>query len=160
MRRGVIQQLTVMSAVAIVLLFVADGLQAQYIQPGAWAGRWKFNPEKSKFPDTPNVENDVIIKPDGTVMVHEKNSQGKVRDWSYRPRVGEAVPVQGHGKNVTVLVTSVTPYRLEQTWDYDGKPGHSYATLSKNGKVQIFHVTRLTKDGKPFEEIVYFEKKN
>jgi hypothetical protein len=158
MRPRMIHRLTIVAQAIVIILLATKGVRAEYLRPGRWAGTWTFNPDKSAFPDDPNVENTVVMKPDGTVLIHEKNATGKTRDWSYRPEVGKAVPVQGRGENVTVLVTKVNAYRLEQTWNYNGKPGHSYSTLSKDGKVQIFHVTRSTKDGKPFEEIIYFER--
>jgi hypothetical protein len=143
----------------LILLLVALGMRvyAEDIPAGAWAGTWKFDPARSKFPGPPPQADQIITQPDGTILVHETSAEGKTRDWSYKPQVGKAVAVQGHGENVTVLVKKVNAHRMEQTWDYNGKPATSYATLSRDGKTQTFHVMR-TKDGQPFEEIIVFEK--
>ena len=40
-------------AVPALLLAISFHLNAQDTPAGAWAGTWKFNPEKSKFPGNP-----------------------------------------------------------------------------------------------------------
>jgi hypothetical protein len=90
--------------------------------------------------------------------VEETNSEGKQSKWSYKPVQGKAVPVTGHGDNVTVIATKVSPYKTKQEWDYNGRKARSYATLSKDGKIQTFHISGTGKDGKPFTELVVFEK--
>jgi hypothetical protein len=145
-------------AMPVLLLAIPFHLSAQDTPAGAWAGTWKFNPEKSKFPGKPPQADQVTIDPDGTISVQETNSAGKTSSWSYKPQQGKAVPVEGHGENVTVIATKVNPYRTEQIWSYNGRPAKSYAILSKDGKTQTFHMSGTDKDGKPFEELVVFEK--
>jgi cytochrome c oxidase assembly protein Cox11 len=139
-----------LSAVLVLLLAVPFHLNAEDTPAGAWAGTWKFSLEKSKF--------QVTIDPDGTITVEETSSTGKQSKWSYKPVQGKAVPVEGHGENVTVIATKVNPYKTTQVWNYNGRAAKSYATLSKDGKIQTFHMSGTDKDGKPFTELVVFEK--
>jgi hypothetical protein len=139
-------------------LAVSSQLPAQTSEAGLWTGTWKFNPAKSKFPGNPPQADQVTIDPDFTITVEETNSEGKQSKWSYKPEQGKAVPVTGHGENVTVVATRVSPYKTTQDWDYNGRKAKSYATLSKDGKIQTFHMSGTGKDGKPFTEMVVFEK--
>jgi hypothetical protein len=150
----------VFSLLAAPVLFVAIPLHlnAEDTAAGAWAGTWKFSLEKSKFPGNPPQADQVTIDPDGTITVEETSSTGKQSKWSYKPVQGKAVPVEGHGENVTVIATKVNPYKTTQVWNYNGRPAKSYATLSKDGKTQTFHMSGTDKDGKPFTELVVFEK--
>jgi hypothetical protein len=150
----------VFSLLAAPVLFVAIPLHlnAEDTAAGAWAGTWKFSLEKSKFPGNPPQADQVTIDPDGTITVEETSSTGKQSKWSYKPVQGKAVPVEGHGENVTVIATKVNPYKTTQVWNYNGRAAKSYATLSKDGKTQTFHMSGTDKDGKPFTELVVFEK--
>jgi hypothetical protein len=145
-------------AFSLLLLVIPFHLSAQDTPAGAWAGTWKFNLEKSKFPGKPPQADQVTIDPDGTITVQETNSEGKTSSWYYKPEQGKAVPVQGRGENVTVIATKVNPYKTTQEWNYNGRAAKSYATLSKDGKVQTFHMSGTDKQGKPFKELVVFEK--
>ena len=145
-------------AVPALLLAISFHLNAQDTPAGAWAGTWKFNLEKSKFPGKPPLADQVTIDPDGTITVKETNPEGKESSWSYKPEQGKAVPVQGRGENVTVIATKVNPYKTTQVWNYNGRAAKSYATLSKDGKTQTFHMSGTDKEGKPFTELVVFEK--
>ncbi|HTZ60531.1 MAG TPA: hypothetical protein VMB49_20620 [Acidobacteriaceae bacterium] len=145
-------------AMPVFLLNVPHQLSAQDVQAGLWAGTWKFNPAKSKFPGNPPQVDQVTIDPDFTITVEETSSTGKQSKWSYKPQQGKAVPVTGRGENVTVIATKVSPYKTTQVWNYNGKPAKSYATLSRDGKTQTFHMSGTDKDGKPFTELVVFEK--
>jgi hypothetical protein len=145
-------------ALPALLLAISFHLSAQDTPAGAWAGTWKFNLEKSKFPGKPPLADQVTIDPDGTITVQETNPEGKQTSWSYKPEQGKAVPVQGRGENVTVIATKVNPYKTTQVWNYNGRAAKSYATLSKDGKTQTFHMSGTDKEGKPFTELVVFEK--
>jgi len=145
-------------AMVVLLLAIPFHLSAQDTSAGAWAGTWKFNPEKSKFPGNPPQADQVTIDPDGTISVQETSLTGKQSNWSYKPRQGKAVPVEGRGENVTVIATKVNPWKAEQIWNYNGRAAKSYAILSKDGKTQTFHMLGTDKDGKPFQEVVVFEK--
>jgi hypothetical protein len=145
-------------AMPLLLLAIPYHLNAQDVAAGAWAGTWKFNPAKSKFPGNPPQADQVTIDPDFTITVQETSSTGKQSSWSYKPQQGKAVPVVGRGENVTVIATKVNPYKTTQIWNYNGKVAKSYATLSKDGRTQTFHMSGTDKDGKPFEETVVFEK--
>lgn len=145
-------------ATPVLLLAIPYHVSAQDIAAGAWAGTWKFNLEKSKFPGNPPQADQVTIDPDFTISVKETSSTGKQSSWSYKPQQGKAVPVVGRGDNVTVIATKVNPYKTTQVWNYNGRAATSYAILSKDGKTQTFHMSGTDKDGKPFEEVVVFEK--
>src|SRR5580704_19622089 len=145
-------------AMLVLSLTIPSHLGAQDTPAGAWAGTWKFNLEKSKFPGKPPLADQVTIDPDGTITVQETNPEGKQTSWSYKPEQGKAVPVQGRGENVTVIATKVNPYKTTQEWNYNGRAAKSYATLSKDGKTQTFHMSWTDKEGKPFTELVVFEK--
>ena len=110
-------------AMPVLLLAIPFHLNAQDTPAGAWAGTWKFNPEKSKFPGNPPQADQVTIDPDGTISVQETSSTGKQSSWSYKPEQGKAVPVEGHGENVTVIATKVNPYKTTQVWNYNGRAG-------------------------------------
>jgi hypothetical protein len=56
------------------------------------------------------------------------------------------------------MATKVNPYKTTQVWNYNGRAAKSYATLSKDGKTQTFHMSGTDKEGKPFTELVVFEK--
>jgi hypothetical protein len=143
-------------AMPVLLLAIPSRLPAQ--EAGDWAGTWKFNLEKSKFPGNAPQKDQVTVDPDGTITVDETNSTGKVSSWHYKPEPGKAVPVVGRGENVTVMATQVTPNKTEQVWNFNGREARSYATLSDDKKTQTFHMSGTGKDGKPFTELVVFEK--
>jgi hypothetical protein len=147
-----------MVALSALVLPLSRSLSAQGTEAGLWAGTWKFNPAKSKFPGNPPQADQVTIDPDFTITVEETNSAGKQSKWSYKPEQGKAVPVTGRGENVTVVATKVSPYKTTQEWNYNGRTAKSYATISRDGKTQTFHMSGTDKDGKPFQEMVVFEK--
>ncbi len=147
-----------LSLLALPVLFLAipSSLYAQ--EAGDWAGTWKFSLEKSKFPGNPPLKDQVTVDPDGTITIDETNSSGKESSWHYKPEPGKTVPVIGRGENVTVIATNVNPHRTEQVWDFNGRKVTSYAVLSKDKKTQTFHMSGIDKDGKPFTEMVVYEK--
>jgi hypothetical protein len=158
MKKSLKKAAIVLLAMPVFLLTIPYQLGAQDVEAGPWAGTWKFNPAKSKFPGNPPQADQVTVDPDFTITVEETNSTGKQSKWSYKPQQGKAVPVTGHGDNVTVIATKVSPYKTTQVWNYNGRAAKSYATLSKDGKTQTFHMSGTDKDGKPFTEMVVFDK--
>jgi transposase-like protein len=68
------------------------------------------------------------------------------------------VPVEGRGPNVTVTVSKVNDHRTEQIWNFNGRAAKSFAILSQDGKTQTFHMEGTDKEGKPFHELVVYEK--
>jgi hypothetical protein len=158
MKLSVMKAALSLFALPVLLLAIPFHLHAQDSAAGAWAGTWKFNLEKSKFPGNPPQADQVTIDPDFTITVQETGSTGKQSSWSYKPVQGKAVPVVGRGDNVTVIATKVNPWKTTQLWNYNGRTAKSYATLSKDGKVQTFHMSGTDKDGKPFTELVVFDK--
>lgn len=143
---------------ASLFLFAAQlSVVAQDIPAGPWAGTWVANSSKSEFPEAAPRLDQVTIQPDGSVAIHVISSDGKTTDWSYKPQLGRFVPIQGRG--VTVKIVRVNDYRLDQIWNAKGTLSKSHATLSKDGKTQIFYgVPGKDKDGKPFQEVVVYEK--
>lgn len=136
---------------------------AQDMPAGAWAGTWVANTAKCKFPGPPPTLDQVIIQPDGSVAVHVVSADGKTTDWSYKPQLGKAVPIQGRD-NTTVEIVKVNDYRNNQIWSHEGKITHTHSTLSKDGKVQTFYGAPGTyrapgeTKAKPFSEVVVYEK--
>jgi hypothetical protein len=136
---------------------------AQDMPAGAWAGTWVANDAKSKFPGPPPKLDQVIIQPDGSVAVHVVSADGKTSDWSYKPQVGKAVPIQGRD-NTTVEVIKVDDYLNNHVWNHEGKITHTHSTLSKDGKVQTFYGAPGTyrapgaTEAKPFSEVVVYDK--
>jgi len=124
-------------AALCVLLLAPLVAAAQDIPAGAWAGSWLATPQ-STFPGDPPRVDGVIIKPDGTVTIHEISSTGTPGGWSYKPQVGKTVPINGRD-GVTVTVVMVNPYRMEHTWNDHGKITHSFSTLSRDGKTQTYY---------------------
>lgn len=140
------------SLVAISLTVTAADLPA-----GGFAGTWKVNFAKSKFPGPPPQVDMATIDPDGTVTINETNSEGKSTSWHYKPVEGEVVPVIGRD-NTTVLVKKVNDHTNEQVWNSNGKTNRSKAVLSKDGKTTTFTMDGTDKDGKPFHELVVYDK--
>jgi hypothetical protein len=149
---------------ASLLLFAAPMIAlAQDMPAGAWAGTWVANTAKCKFPGPPPTLDQVTIQPDGSVAVHVVSADGKTTDWSYKPQLGKAVPIQGRD-NTTVEIVKVGDYRNNQIWNHEGKITHTHSTLSKDGKVQTFYGAPGTyrapgaTKAKPFSEVVVYEK--
>ena len=77
--------------------------------------------------------------------------------WHYTPVEGQAVPVIGR-ENTTVLVKKVNDHTNEQIWNSNDKTNKSKAVLSKDGKTTTFTMDGTDKDGKPFHELVVYDK--
>ena len=132
-------------------------LKAADMPPGGFVGTWKVNFAKSKFPGKPPLVDMATIDPDGTVTINETSSKGKSTSWHYKPIEGEAVPVIGRD-NTTVLVKKVNAHTNEHTWNFNGRPGKSKSVLSKDGKTTTFTMDGTDKEGKPFHELVVYDK--
>jgi hypothetical protein len=142
---------------AFSLVAISLTVKAADMPAGGFAGTWKVNFAKSKFPGPPPQVDMAIIDPDGTVTVNETNSEGKSTSWHYKPVEGQAVPVIGR-ENTTVLVKKVNDHTNEQTWNANGRNNKSKAVLSKDGKTTTFTMDGTDKDGKPFHELVVYDK--
>ena len=142
---------------AFSLMVVSLTANAADMDPGGFAGTWSANFTKSKFPGPPPKVDMCTIQPDGTVTINETNSEGKSTSWHYKPVEGQAVPVVGRD-NTTVLVTKVDDHNNEHTWNSNGKTAKSKAVLSKDGKTTTFTMDGTDKDGKPFHELVVYDK--
>ena len=135
-------------ATPVLLLAIPYQVSAQDIAAGAWAGTWKFNLEKSKFPGNPPQADQVTIDPDFTISVQETSSTGKQSSGPTSPSKASC-PVAGRGDNVTVIATKVNPYKTTQVWNYNGIAATSYAILSKDGKTQTFLCRERTRTANP-----------
>lgn len=142
---------------AFSLVAISLTVKAADMPAGGFAGTWKVNFAKSKFPGKPPLVDMATVDPDGTVTVNETNSEGKSTSWHYKPVEGQAVPVIGRD-NTTVLVKKLNEHTIEHTWNFDGRSGKSKAVLSKDGKVTTFTMDGTDKDGKPFHELVTYDK--
>jgi hypothetical protein len=142
---------------ALSLFAIPLRVKAADIPAGGFAGTWKVNFAKSKFPGKPPLVDMATVDPDGTVTINETNSEGKSSSWHYKPVEGEAVPIIGRD-NTTVLVKRVNDHTNQQTWNANGKINKSKAVLSKDGKVTTFTMDGTDKDGKPFHELVVYDK--
>jgi hypothetical protein len=132
--------------------------QLQATMPaGGFAGTWKVNFAKSKFPGPPPQVDMCTVDPDGTVTVNETNSEGKSSSWHYTPVAGKAVAVEGRD-NATVTVTKIDGHTNEQVWNFNGRSAKSRAVLSEDGKTTTFTMDGTDKDGKPFHEMVVYDK--
>lgn len=127
------------------------------IPAGGFAGTWTANFSKSKFPGPPPQVDMCIIDPDGTVTVKETNSEGKSTTWHYTPIQGKPVAVVGRD-NVTVTVRKINSHLNEHSWDMNGRPAKSKSVLSRDGKTTTFTMDGTDKDGKPFHEVVVYDK--
>jgi len=127
------------------------------IPAGGFAGTWTANFEKSKFPGPPPKIDMCIIGADGTVTVNETNAEGKSTSWHYTPIQGQPVQVIGRD-NTTVTVTKVNDHTNEHTWNINGRSAHSKSVLSDDGKTTVFTMDGTDKDGKPFHEMVVYDK--
>lgn len=140
-----------------VLLAVSLTLAAANMPAGGFAGIWSANFAKSKFPGLPPKVDMCTIQSDGTVTINETTAEGKVITWTYKPIEGQPVQVTGR-ENVTVTVKRVNDHTIEHTWDFNGRPGKSKSVLSKDGKTTTFTMDGTDKDGKPFHEVVVYDK--
>lgn len=141
---------------AVLLLLPALQLQAQMPAEG-FAGKWKVNFAKSKFPGPPPKVDECTVDPDGTVTVNETSSDGKSTSWHYTPVAGKAVSIDGRD-NSTVIVKRVNSRIREQVWNFNGRAANSKAVLSPDGKITTFTMDGTDKDGKPFHEMVVYDK--
>lgn len=155
---------TMISAMKITLLllaisFLTVSLAAQTagIPAGGFAGTWSANFAKSQFPGPPPKVDMCMIDPDGTVRIHEVNSEGKDIQWHYTPIQGKPVSTVGRD-NVTVTVRKVNDHLIEHTWSIEGRPAQSKSVLSADGKTTTFTIDGTGKDGKPFHEVVVYDK--
>jgi hypothetical protein len=130
---------------------------AAAIPAGGFAGTWTANFSKSTFPGPPPQIDMCIIDRDGTVTVKETNSEGKSTTWHYTPIQGKPVPVIGRD-NVTVTVRKINSHLNEHTWNMNGRPAKSKSVLSEDGKTTTFTMDGTDKDGKPFHEVVVYDK--
>jgi hypothetical protein len=146
-----------LTVVALVLMAFPVILTAADMDVGGFAGTWSADFAKSKFPGPPPKVDMCTITPDGTVTINETNSEGKSTTWSYKPVEGQPVSINGRD-NVTVTVKKVNDHTIEHTWSFDGKPGKSKSVLSKDGKTTTFTMDGTGKDGKPFHEVVVYNK--
>ncbi len=137
----------------LVVLLFATPLVAKAAGPDPWAGTWTLNAAKSTFPGPPPQTEVLTISPDGTLSLHEVSPKGVSSDWHYKPEEGKPVQVIGRKGTVMVTVHVVNAHRREQTWDNNGKPSKSYATVSPDGKTQTYYA--LDDQGKPTEIVVY-----
>lgn len=127
------------------------------IPAGGFAGHWKVNFAKSIFPGPPPQVDMCTIDGDGTVTVHEVSADGKSISWSYTPVSGKPVPIQGRD-NATVTVRKLNSHTTVQSWNFNGRTAKSKAVLSKDGKTTTFTMDGTDKDGKPFHEMVVYDK--
>ncbi len=139
------------------LVAISLSVRAADMPAGGFAGTWKVNFAKSKFPGKPPLVDMATIDPDGTVTINETNSEGKSTTWHYKPIEGQAVSVVGRD-NTRVLVKKVNDHTNEQIWNANGKTNTSKAVLSKDGKTTTFTMDGTDKEGKPFHELVVYDK--
>ena len=139
------------------LVAISLTVKAADMSAGGFAGTWKVNFAKSKFPGPPPQVDMAIVDPNGTVTVNETNSEGKSTSWHYTPIEGQPAQVIGRD-NVTVTVRKVNNHTNEHTWNMNGKTAKSKSVLSKDGKATIFTMDGTDKDGKPFHEMVVYDK--
>jgi hypothetical protein len=141
---------------AFPLLAISLALAAG-IPAGGFAGTWTANFEKSKFPGPRPKIDMCTIDPDGTVTVNETSADGKSTSWHYTPVEGQPVKVIGRD-NVTVTVRKVNDHTNEHTWNMNGRAAKSKSVLSEDGKTTTFTMDGTDKDGKPFHEMVVYDK--
>jgi hypothetical protein len=139
------------------LLAVSLAVGAAGIPAGGFAGTWSANFTKSKFPGPPPKVDMCIIDADGTVTVKETTSEGKDVTWHYTPVDGQPVSIVGR-ENTMVTVHKVNDHTIEHTWNIEGRAAKSSSVLSKDGKTTVFTMDGTGKDGKPFHEMVVYDK--
>ena len=142
---------------AFFLVAVSLAASAADMPAGGFAGTWTANFAKSKFPGRPPQVDMATVDPAGTVTINETNAEGKSITWHYKPVEGQAVTVIGRD-NTTVLVKKVNDHTNEQIWNSNGRTNRSKAVLSKDGKTTTFTMDGTDKDGKPFHELVVYDK--
>jgi hypothetical protein len=139
------------------VLAFALAANAAAVPVGGFAGSWSANFEKSKFPGPPPKVDGYVLDQDGTITVSETGADGHSTSWHYTAEEGKAVPVIGRD-NVTVTVHKVSDHVITHSWNMNGKPAKSKSVLSKDGKTTTFTMDGTDKEGKPFHEMVVFDK--
>src|SRR5262249_39078778 len=128
------------------------------IPAGGFAGTWSANFQKSKFPGPAPQGDMCTIDPDGTGTVNETSADGKSNSWHYTPEPGKPVPVIGRD-GVTGTVRKLNAHTNVHTWtNINGQPAKSKSILSQDGKTTVFTMDGKGKDGKPFHEMVVYDK--
>ena len=138
-------------------ILLATSIFAAGIPAGGFAGTWAANFQKSVFPGAPPKIDMCTIDADGKVTVNETNAEGKSSTWYYTPIEGQPVHVTGR-ENTTVTVRKVNSHTMEHVWDRNGRPAKSTSVLSKDGKTTVFTIDGTDKEGKPFHEMVVYDK--
>jgi len=151
-------RLKTLTTVILCLLAITVVVWAADIPAGGFAGTWKCNIEKSVFPGPPPQSEVFTIGPDSSFSITIVGSDGKTSTFSYKPQAGQAVPVEGRGPDVTVILRKVSAHKVEHTWNNKGKTSRSYTILSKDGKTQTYHAEGVNPEGKHFTETVVYEK--
>ena len=57
-----------------------------------------------------------------------------------------------------MTVHKVNDHTIEHSWNIDGRAAKSSSVLSKDGKTTVFTMDGTGKDGKPFHEMVVYDK--
>ena len=148
---------TILLLLPLSLLAVALAAQSAGIPAGGFAGTWSANFSKSQFPGPPPKLDMCMIEADGTVTIHEITSEGKDISWHYTPIQGKQVSVVGR-ENVVVTVKKISDHLNEHTWSIEGRPAKSKSVLSADGKTTTFTMDGTGKDGKPFHEVVVYDR--
>ncbi len=122
----------------------------------AFNGTWKLNVSKSKF-ESPATKSQTVAITDDLVAVDQTIADGKQRHWSYKAGEGQDLQITGL-ENSRVSSKQVDARTIEHNWAMETGPSSGRAVLSRDGKTMTYTLTGKTPEGKPFKNVMIFEK--
>ena len=128
-----------------------------------FVGTWKMIPDKSRFSAIAACQRETVkIEEDGRVTIDQATSEGKTFNWSYRPvqagaATARAAKIEGLEKPSTVQ-TSHTANTLTESFNWNGWHMKGHGVLAKGGKTMTYTLTGTNDKGKPFKDVMVFEK--
>lgn len=137
----------------IVAMTAAIGCAADW---SIFRGVWKLNTAKSRF-ESPAKQAQMVTVANGITTVEETLSDGTRRRWSHKFGDGQDVPISGL-ENASVTSRQTGERTMTQTWKIGDRTASGRGILASDDKTMTYTVTGRTPDGKPFKDVLIFEK--
>jgi hypothetical protein len=138
-----------MASMAFVVASAAD-------PASTFDGTWKLNAAKSKF-QSPAKKGQTVTIRNGLTSIEETLADGTHRKWSYKAERGQDSQITGI-ENSSVTGKQVNDRTVEHTWKMDKSTSSGRGVLSSDGKTMTYTLTGRSPDGKPFKDVMIFEK--
>ena len=119
-------------------------------------GTWKLNTAKSKF-QSPAKKGQTVTIGNEVTAIEETLADGTHRKWSYKAGGGQDSQITGI-ENSSVTAKQVNDRTVEHTWKMDKGTSSGRGVVSRDGKTMTYTLTGKSPDGKPFKDVMIFEK--